>query len=170
MKRHILLLCLSLGALAGPVAQAQVHRCSTASGATVYSDAPCSEGQTGRLIERHKSPEELQQERAQAAAANDRQARERTAERLRQDVLSTVPERSAAAAPLPSDSPACKSAQKELQFVSSIRTISEDEKRLRVNAAITQVNAACGSQTPLMQEPARVIVVPPAYGHGAPTR
>ncbi|MDR6213189.1 DUF4124 domain-containing protein [Paracidovorax wautersii] len=108
MKRHILLLCLSLGALAGPVAQAQVHRCSTASGATVYSDAPCSEGQTGRLIERHKSPEELQQERAQAAAANDRQARERTAERLRQDVLSTVPERSAAAAPLPSDSRACK--------------------------------------------------------------
>ncbi len=63
-----------------------------------------------------------------------------------------------------------KSAQKELQFVSSIRTISEEEKRLRVNAAITQVNAACGSQTPLMQEPARVIVAPPAYGHGATTR
>ncbi|MDR3016723.1 hypothetical protein [Delftia acidovorans] len=51
----------------------------------------------------------------------------------------------------------CKQARKELEFVSSIRTISQDEKRLRTNAAITGVNAACGSNTPLMQEPPKVI-------------
>lgn len=54
----------------------------------------------------------------------------------------------------------CKEARKELEFVSSIRTISQDEKRTRTNAAITSVNAACGSNTPLMQEPPKVIGIP----------
>lgn len=54
----------------------------------------------------------------------------------------------------------CKQARKELEFVSSIRTISQDEKRMRTNAAITGVNAACGSNTPLMQEPSKVIGTP----------
>ncbi|WP_227001316.1 hypothetical protein [Pulveribacter suum] len=53
---------------------------------------------------------------------------------------------------------ACKQARKELEFVSSIRTISQDEKRMRMNAAIAQVNAACGTQMPLMQEPDKVII------------
>jgi hypothetical protein len=54
--------------------------------------------------------------------------------------------------------PACKNAQKEMEFVSSIRTLGTDEKRMRTNAAITNVNAACGTSTPLMQEPPKVIV------------
>ena len=56
------------------------------------------------------------------------------------------------------DSAACKEARKELEFVSSIRTISQDEKRMRVNAAIAQINAACGTTMPLMQEPQKVII------------
>lgn len=42
--------------------------------------------------------------------------------------------------------------------MSSIRTISQDEKRMRMNAAIAQVNAACGTQMPLMQEPSKTII------------
>jgi len=57
-------------------------------------------------------------------------------------------------------SPPCKEARKELEFVSSIRTISQDEKRMRMNAAIAQVNATCGTQMPLMQEPSKTIINP----------
>ena len=60
----------------------------------------------------------------------------------------------------PGDSPACKAARKELEFVSSIRTVSQNEKRMRTNAAISNVNAACGSNTQLMQEPAKIEVRP----------
>lgn len=61
--------------------------------------------------------------------------------------------------PAPSNnSHACKEARKEVEFVSSIRTISQDEKRMRMNAAIAQVNAACGTQMPLMQEPDKIII------------
>lgn len=61
--------------------------------------------------------------------------------------------------PSPSNnSHACKEAREELEFVSSIRTLSRDEKRMRMNAAIAQVNAECGTQTPLMQEPDKVII------------
>ncbi|RYF26994.1 MAG: hypothetical protein EOO33_06080 [Comamonadaceae bacterium] len=76
-----------------------------------------------------------------------------------------MPAQAHAATPL-AETPACRQAQKELEFVSSIRTLSQDEKRMRTNAAITNVNAACGTQTPLMQEPPKVIVgAHPAITH-----
>ncbi len=44
----------------------------------------------------------------------------------------------------------CKQARKELEFVSSIRSLSEGEKRMRMNAQISNVNASCGTNMPLL--------------------
>ena len=138
-------------------AQAQVHRCTNAAGQSIYTDAPCAEGQTSRLIERQKSAAEIAQDRANADAATDRKYRAQAAERAQQDAPPSSPSQAGTQTPLAA-TPACKSAQKEMEFVSSIRTLSQDEKRMRTNAAIANVNAACGTNTPLMQEPPKVIV------------
>lgn len=146
-------------------AHAQVHRCLDASGKTIYSDAPCTTGQPGQLIERRKSQEEIVRERMQAAEANERKYRSQQAERDQQnfETQRQNASRSTVSTQQPqnlSGSRACTEAKKDLEYVSSIRTISQDEKRMRTNAAITQVNAACGSNTPLMQEPPKIIVRP----------
>ncbi len=138
-------------------AQAQVHRCTNAAGHSIYTDAPCAEGQTSKLVERQKSAAEIAQDRANADAATDRKYRAQAAERAQQDAPPSSPGQTSTPTPLAA-TPACKSAQKEMEFVSSIRTLSPDEKRMRTNAAIANVNAACGTNTPLMQEPPKVIV------------
>lgn len=138
-------------------AQAQVHRCTNAAGQSTYTDAPCAEGQTSKLIERQKSTTEIALDRANADAAAERKYRAQAAERAQQDAPPTSTSQTSAPTPLAA-TPACKNAQKEMEFVSSIRTLSPDEKRMRTNAAITNVNAACGTNTPLMQEPPKVIV------------
>ncbi|MNZ91218.1 hypothetical protein D3C78_1101930 [compost metagenome] len=157
----------AFAALALP-ATAQVHKCKDASGKTIYADAPCAAGQSGSLLERKRTPGEIEQERMQAAEANERKYR---AEAARQDAASfeqhqrpAVPAGSQAAAQDRSASPECKQASKELEFVSSIRTLSQDEMRLRTNAAIARVNASCGSNTELMQEPSKVIARPANSG------
>ncbi|KAB7773694.1 DUF4124 domain-containing protein [Xanthomonas sontii] len=145
--------------------QAQVYRCAEKSGKTTYSDLPCPANQPGELLERQRSQDEIAGERDQAAQANQRKYQDRAAEREAQafqdrqrstTAVSTQGRAQAAAA----DTPACRAAQKELDFVSSIRTLSLDERRIRTNAAIVQVNASCGTTTPLMQEPPKVIAAP----------
>ena len=54
----------------------------------------------------------------------------------------------------PSQSLECHEARKDLDFVASIRSLSDFDKRIRMNAAIAATNAACATNTPLMQEPA----------------
>ena len=158
------ILCLAAFSVTASTAFAQVHRCKDAAGKTIYSDAPCATGQTGQLIERQKSQDEIYQERAQAAEANERKYRSQQSERAQQSF--EMQQRNASQAPaaappqLQSASRECREAQKDLEFVSSIRTISQDEKRMRTNAAIARVNASCGSNTPLMQEPSRNVVKP----------
>lgn len=151
------LMGIALCAVVISTAQAQVHRCTNAAGQSIYTDAPCAEGQTSKLVERQKSAAEIAQERANADAATDRKYRAQAAERAQQDAPPSSPSQASTQTPLAA-TPACKSAQKEMEFVSSIRTLSPDEKRMRTNAAITNVNAACGTNTPLMQEPPKVIV------------
>ena len=151
------LMGIALCAVVISTAQAQVHRCTNAAGQSIYTDAPCAEGQTSKLVERQKSAAEIAQERANADAATDRKYRAQAAERAQQDAPPSFPSQASTQTPLAA-TPACKSAQKEMEFVSSIRTLSPDEKRMRTNAAITNVNAACGTNTPLMQEPPKVIV------------
>lgn len=145
---------------------AQVYQCKDASGNVNFSDHPCSSAQSGGMIERRKTDTEIHQERIQAAQANERKYREQAAESQRQQVetqqrLIDHQARTDRAAPVhPSASQACKEARKELEFVSSIRTTGQDEKRMRMNAAISNVNAACGSNTQLMQEPPREVARP----------
>lgn len=148
--------------IVGSTAFAQVHRCKDAAGNLHFSDRPCSAGQTGGLVMRQKSQEEIYQERMQAAEANERKYRSRLAEREQQmlDQQRVMNERAARPAQQPAQlaqTRECQAAKRELEFVSSLRTPSQDEKRMRTNAAITQVNAACGSNTALMQEPPKII-------------
>ncbi len=148
-----------------PATFAQVHKCKDAAGKTIYTDAPCTAGQSGGMIERQRTQSEIYQERIQAAEANERKYRSQAATR---DALMLEQQQRQALAPAggqvvvqdKASSRECKEAQKELEFVSSIRTIPQDEKRMRTNAAIARVNASCGSNTQLMQEPPKVIVRP----------
>lgn len=149
---------------------AQVHKCKDASGKLTYSDQPCASGQNGEIIERQKSREQILEERLQAAEANERKYRSQAAQQEvqmfeQQQRLSAMPPSRQPAAQDKAASRQCKEAQKELEFVSSIRTLSQNEKRMRTNAAITSVNAACGSNTQLMQEPPKVVVQPRSSGH-----
>ncbi|MGD9773469.1 DUF4124 domain-containing protein [Diaphorobacter sp.] len=159
------ILCLAMCSFAASAAFAQIHRCKDAAGKTIYSDAPCATGQTGQLIARQKSQDELQQERAQAAEANERKYQAQQAQREQQSLelqqRNAAQAAAAAAPPRPlSASRECREAQKDLEFVSSIRTTPQDEKRMRTNAAIARVNASCGSNMPLMQEPPKVVDKP----------
>lgn len=146
-------------------ASAQVHRCKDASGKLTYSDQPCVAGQSGGVIERQKSREQILEERLQAAEANERKYRAQDAERERQmfeqrqqQRRQPAPSHSAQAATQDkSSSRECKEALKKLEFISSIRATPKNESRLRMNAAIVNVNASCGTNTPLMQEPPKVI-------------
>ncbi|MEA9585974.1 DUF4124 domain-containing protein [Xanthomonas sp. WHRI 10064A] len=165
MKIFKSLLCAAVCVSAAFAANAQVHRCTDAAGKTFYADVPCAANQTGALLERPKSADEITRERAQAAGALERKHQDRVAERDEQEFQrrqrageSSVAQNGTSVSP--ADTPACRSAQKELEFVSSIRTLSQDEKRMRTNAAIAQVNASCGSNTPLMQEPPKIITTP----------
>lgn len=155
---------IAFAALALP-ATAQIHKCQDASGKTIYSDAPCAAGQSGGLFERQRTQSEIDQERMQAAEAIERQHRDQAARQEaqlleQQQQRQALPAGGQAAMQDKSSSRECKDATKELEFVSSIRTVTQDEKRMRTNAAIARVNASCGSNTQLMQEPPAVFVEP----------
>lgn len=75
--KTIAIACIGLAALS---VSAQVHRCKDAAGKTFYSDRPCDAGQTGQLIERPRTQDEIARERQQAAEANDRKEERRAAE------------------------------------------------------------------------------------------
>ena len=66
-------------AIASP-ASAQVHKCLDATGKTIYTDAPCAPGQSGGLLERQRTPREIQHERIQAAQAEKRKHAQRMQE------------------------------------------------------------------------------------------
>lgn len=149
-------------------AMAQVYQCKDSAGKLTFSDRPCTAATTGALVQRQKSDAEIYRERMEAAEANERKYQRQVNEmqqrqlESQQRMLEQQAKRAAAMPEQPSASLQCKEARKELDFVSSIRTISQDEKRNRTNAAIANVNASCGTNTPLMQEPPKVVV--PARG------
>lgn len=139
---------------------AQVYKCTDKRGNVVYSDSPCDPHGSGVVIEQKKTPEEIENERSSAAEAISRKHRERAIENEGAEPEVKVPQ--PVLAQSAGNSVACREARKELEFVSSIRTVSQDEKRMRVNAGIAQVNAACGTSMPLMQEPDKVVA---PHGH-----
>lgn len=164
MRWFALLVASGALATAGATAHAQVHRCKDAGGRIIYSDAPCPSSQSGELIERRKSRDEILEERLQAAEANERKYRARMAEDSRlapvQPMRSEAPAYPAQGQNLAA-SRECKAAHKELEFVSSLRTLTQRDKWVRTNQAIAGVNGACGGNMPMMQEPTRN-AAPPA--------
>lgn len=161
MREAIALLC---GLALAVPAMAQIYQCKDPSGEINFSDRPCSSAQVGGMIERRKTDAEILQERAEAAQANERKYRQQAAEAQRRQIDSQqrmIDQQAQQATPA-SASPGCGQARKELEFVSSIRSLSEGEKRMRMNAQISNVNASCGTNMPLLQEPPKIVLTPPA--------
>jgi hypothetical protein len=164
MREAIALLC---GLALAVPAMAQIYQCKDPSGEMNFSDRPCSSAQVGGMIERRKTDAEILQERTEAARASERKYRQQAvdAQRRQIDSQQRMIEQQAQQAQQPtpaSASPGCGQARKELEFVSSIRSLSEGEKRMRMNAQISNVNASCGTNMPLLQEPPKIVLTPPA--------
>lgn len=81
LRKAIFYSTLALSAFA---ASAQVHRCKDSSGKLVFSDRPCTAGQTGELIQRERTREEILQEREQAFNAEVRKQDKRMVEQERE--------------------------------------------------------------------------------------
>ncbi len=164
MKAHLRLIATLFGLFiisACLPAHAQVHRCKDASGRTIYSDAPCTSAQSGTMIERQKTQQEIAEERSQAAEANAQKNRQNAA-----DLQLQIQQSAARPAPAPmatvdkSSSYECRLAQREHETVSNIRSGSQEERRNRINSATQKSNAACGLKTEMIQPPNPVVVVP----------
>lgn len=138
-------------------AGAQVYRCpDKVTGKITYSDAPCTDG---KEIVRQMSEDErmLNAERAMIARQRHQLDQERAAMRQQQADQAARSTASPQQTPQPIDPIACQRAQREVSIASNIKT---EDKRTRMNAAIIQVNAACGMKTELLQEPTRIYVAP----------
>lgn len=65
-------------------ASAQVHRCKDAAGRLIFSDKACDSGQSGELVQRKRTREEILREREQAFYAENRKQARRAAEQERE--------------------------------------------------------------------------------------
>lgn len=159
--------CLAI-ACTGIPAAAQVHRCKDSAGRTIYSDAACLAGQSGVLVERQKSREEILQERLQAAEANERKYRLQAVELESQASISTsTPTAQQSVQQDRSSSYECRQAQRDHETVSSIRTGTTEERRNRINSSTIKVNTVCGMQTEMIQPPPRFAAPARSAGGGA---
>ena len=158
MRWKTIAACLVLACTAVSAA-AQVTRCQDAAGKTIYTDGPCLPGQSGVLVERQKSSEEILQERLQAAEANERKYRQQAAELEAQSrIITTTPAQEQSVQQDKSASYACRQKQRDHETISSSQTGTEEERRNRINASILQVNAACGLQAEQIQPPPTFVV------------
>jgi len=153
------LLIVTVG-LASGYASAQVYRCPDAkTGQVAYSDQPCSHG-TQILKERSPDQQQMDAERAAVAQERFQLQQERRAMQERPQVIVVPPSPGVPTSEAkPINRYECDKAERELALASSIRTLSEYDKRMRVNAAIGRSNVACGTDLPLMQEPPKIINV-----------
>lgn len=145
MKAPHLTLLLALAACLGGPASAQVVRCTDpATGKATYTDGECRQGDATREIEGKKTPEELEQEREQAAEALARKHERQQQEALLRSPPAAAPApRPAAAPPDPAHSAACQQARQRLQqeLDGSGRGMYDEQSRL--DAARRQADLAC---------------------------
>ena len=146
-------------------ATAQVYRCKLPSGQMSYSNQPCADPKAGALVQEQRSEADLMREREMARememrkmerkinAMEQAQAQQQYQQR-QQPAMQTQPQQSTR------ETPGCRMAQRDLESASGSIYRNNDEKRSAINAAIAKANAACGSKTELMQEPARITVTP----------
>ena len=155
------LLALSL-ALVGTSATAQVYRCKLPSGQMSYSNQPCADPKAGVLVQEQRSEADLMREREMAREMELRKMERKLnameqaqAQQQAQQRVQPIQQQQS-----PRETPGCRMAQRDLESASGSIYRNNDEKRSAINAAIAKANAACGSRTELMQEPARVTVTP----------
>lgn len=181
--RH-LFACLGIAALGlgtGISAQAQVVRCTdAATGKVTYTDGKCPSNATALEVQARRTPEQIQQEREQAAQAvaqkNHRlQAQEAAAQA---EALRNAQQNQARPAALPhyARSPECARSRRSLDAVLDHSGAGTYEQSLRLQAAQRQVDVDClGPEGYAQAERARavgaagagavapVVVVPPYY-------
>lgn len=160
----IRLLAISL-ALLGTSATAQVYRCKLPSGQMSYSSQPCTDPSNGVLVQEQRSQESLMRERENAREAEMRKMRQKISTLEQGQAQQQAVQRAQPILQSPQrlqETPNCKMAQSDLENASRSVYRNNDEKRSAINASIAKANAACGSKTELMQEPARIIVAPRA--------
>ena len=155
------LLALSL-AMVGTSATAQVYRCKLPSGQMSYSNQPCADPKAGVLVQEQRSEADLMREREMAREMELRKMERKLnameqaqAQQQAQQRVQPIQQQQS-----PRETPGCRMAQRDLESASGSIYRNNDEKRSAINAAIAKANAACGSRTELMQEPARVTVTP----------
>lgn len=137
----------ALLAVVPSTASAQVMRCTDpATGKVTYTNGECERGSASRQVEARKSPEQIQQEREQAAQAlADRRDRERR-EAAQDERERKATERSAASATAQNDparSAACQQARRALQDVNASLGRGMYDEQTRLDQAQRQADLAC---------------------------
>jgi hypothetical protein len=173
-----------LGTLPPLGAQAQVVRCTdAATGKVTYTDGKCASGTTVREVEARKTPQEIQQEREEAAEALARKQQRLQAEATAAETESRRNTQREQTAPAKTTdyarSPECARSRRNLDVVLSSVTGGGYEQNLRVEAAQRQVDLDClGPQGYAEVEKSRprstntttpVVVVPPPHYPVRPT-
>ena len=149
-KRAALALALALAVFASsaPPAVGQVVRCTDpATGKVSYTDGACPRGDAAREIEARKSPQEIAQEREQAAEALQRKHERQQLEALQRQEAQQAEPATARHRPHEDNDPAqsmpCHQARKTLQDL--LHTLGRGlyDEQMRLEAAQRQVDLAC---------------------------
>ena len=184
LMRPTRLLCLAAAAsLLGAMASAQVVRCTDArTGAVTYTDGTCHPAAQAREVQARQAPEEIAQERAQAAQAlaekqqrldTEAAAQEREAERQAQRQAQRQRDHAARAAAAPSAaqayarSPECARSRRNFDFAASSAASLRYDQDAQLQAAQRQMELDClGPEGYAAVEknrppPAPIVVYPP---------
>jgi len=131
-------------------ASAQVIRCTdSATGKVTYTNSECAQGATMREVEARKSPEQIRQERDQAAQAlADRRERERmeaqeTRDRRAEERAAAPPRPTLSTARDPAQSAECLQARRTLQDVNASLGRGMYDEQARLDQAQRQADLAC---------------------------
>ena len=176
----------ALAAWLAPPASAQVIRCTdAATGKVTYTDGDCRGGEAAREVQPRKSPQDIEQEREQAAEALERKyERQQHEDRLRRQAERPAPAQRAAPSD-PAHSAQCQRERKNLQDVLATLGRGMYDEQARLDAAQRQADLAClrpadfaraereRASRPAYSPPyygPPVVVVPPRPGPPPPRR
>ncbi|MCW5235435.1 DUF4124 domain-containing protein [Verminephrobacter eiseniae] len=157
--------CICAGIWPTPDARAQVLRCTDAgTGKVTYTDGACASDARVRQVQPRRTPEEIQQERAQAAEALARQQALRDTQNEREQLASKPPK--AAEPPDHARSPECARSRRHLEETVRSGTSGDTyEQNVRLGVAQRQMDLDClGPKAYADLEKARAarpMVIPP---------
>lgn len=137
-------MALAIAACCALPAAAQVMRCTDqATGKVTYTDGDCRRGEAVREVEARKSPQEIAQEREQAAEALERKQERQQTEALQRREAQQAERAARSVRPDPAQSMECLSARKNLQDVLATLGQGMYDEQTRLDAAQRQADLAC---------------------------